>query len=201
MRAWHKRTRAEKNEEMISIMARRMPDIYYRYDGLSVQPVQPSDAFIAYHEAGHAVAAVVLGFGNQVTKVSIRRGKKTGGRVLLSSRRDEIPNGESEAVFIIAGPTAENFFRVACGESAVEAAEAVVIGGESDYDYFKKLVVECTAHHGSAGDIDLAKRIKELAHSQTASLVEENWPKIATVAEVLLAVESITGSELLEICL
>jgi hypothetical protein len=138
---------------------------------------------IAYHEAGHAVAALVLFSNNVRASVEADYETETWGRVNYS-RPKVAP--VSSAVIACAGPCAE--WRVMSdGEDGKDCM------GGSDAEQFLEMIDEiepdpAEQKHAVIGVIRLAEE-----------LLDEHWASVTKVAEALLKSTSLSAAELLEL--
>jgi len=131
----------------------------------------------AYHEAGHAVAAVALSI--QVESISLHPDKRRGTREWYSEARTTFKQGENmygdEAVMILlAGAAAQRrhapFSRfTAMGD--YEKAEALVFYGVK----------------AEAAALALFQKRWDWLAAETSKLIEANWSVIDAVARHLLA--------------
>ena len=133
----------------------------------------------AYHEAGHAVAALAL--GRPVAWVSIRPDRKylglcAFGKGVFRPSEDWV---EREAVLSLAGPAAEAGFT---GEFDWAAAS-------QDYDYAFRLA------RGRGGDDKKADRLVKRWLSKADHLLGkgDTWEAVERIAAELLRVEEISG--------
>ena len=135
---------------------------------------------VCYHEAGHAVAAVLLGLGLK-WKVKIRTHDKGirgfGGReiwpgVVQTERRS---TQEVEAIFLTAGWTAERFF-----DPRTQGYDYLRYDQQSFMDLMRvpadEYVILWQQYCGGA----------------TRAFVEQNWPCIRAVAQGLIRQKSHT---------
>lgn len=142
------------------------------------EPVQPADLATAYHEAGHAVMALVL--GRPVTQVSIRPEREYLGICRFG-----------KSVFRPTEDWLEREILIALGGIA---AEARVIG---DYDwhaagkdekYVDRLVIQ------RAGE-RRAERLKRrlLARAENILYQGEHWQAVELIAAELMKKSEISG--------
>jgi ATP-dependent Zn protease len=151
---------------------------------------------VAYHEAGHAVAAVLLRLGIGRRSVSIVPEKAHGilGYTHIMARLREQPDcATSEA-------TKSRIEAWAIASLAGDAAELRLdgkrrFGGHQD---FRQAIGLLTYISTSFEQHDA--RI-EAARIGAKDLVETNWPAIQTVARELLSEKTLTGAEVRAIVL
>jgi ATP-dependent Zn protease len=151
---------------------------------------------VAYHEAGHAVAAVGWGVGH-VDSVTIVPARNTRGRTCISpyladapehyeaarDRRDEVAASLWRAVivrhvrFFLAGPCAEDLFT-------------------------KRRTVHrlCSPDTLNAGfRVDLVEGDDKVERSQTRTFLRQNWLHVEAVAAALLRHKTLTGRRFYEV--
>ena len=158
----------------------------------------------AYHEAGHAVAARVLGVaityaslfptdgtneGNVLTR-SAAAGAKEGNDVARKRRAFEI-----DAIVSLAGPHAQLKRRPTTDIKRASRAEWISDLESARQSTVKAALLETNPDQWfdqdtritlSADDVAEADRIYERVEAETRTLVEENWPAIERVASALL---------------
>ncbi len=147
---------------------------------------------VAYHEAGHAVAAVVQ--GRCVKRVSIMERWGIGGSVCLSwpprwfcagedateARRQKWV--EAEIIMALAGPAANEVF----GDPAEECAVRV------DREYAVKLALRVAGARASKEALD--KFLLPLQR-RARSLVVMHWDAVDALAQALLVRHEIRGPQ------
>ena len=133
----------------------------------------------AYHEAGHAVAALVL--GRPVSWVSIRPDRKYLGvcafaKAVFRPSEDWV---EREAVIALAGPAAEAGF----------TGELDWAGAAHDYDYAFDLA------RGRGGDEKRADRLVKRWLAKADHLLGrgDTWDAVERIAAELVRLEEISG--------
>jgi len=133
----------------------------------------------AYHEAGHAVAALTL--GRPVAWVSIRPDRKflgvcAFGKGVFRPSEDWV---EREAIIALAGPAAE----------AGLTGELDWAAAAHDHDYAFKLA------RGRGGDDRRAERLVKRWLSKADRLLsrEEAWAAVEKIAAELIRLEEISG--------
>lgn len=143
----------------------------------------------AYHEAGHAVIGLILGY--EVSKVTIRPRYSYLG-MAWTSRKRHSSQGSTE---VQAGSTESDDFGHICIELAGPLAEQLVNSAP-----FEELI-----WRGSEGDWQAAQRrarridrrrahaLIDLLMEETRPLVEQHREAIARVAAALLERETLTG--------
>ena len=153
---------------------------------------------MAYHEAGHAVIARMLGVGvPQLTLVSVdadnAAGAITASAAALADRNDlfaYVAGIEKDIKVSIAGPQSQNIYRPS-DENHDE--------WESDRQTQLSLALKIVLLKAgidipdaglqasvSADQLDEAKRLLARLAEETRALVIANWPAITRVAEALL---------------
>jgi ATP-dependent Zn protease len=146
-------------------------------DARSASGEKPIRARLAYHEAGHALVAIVLGI--PVTKVWLESsGEK--GHTITSSESDPSTGLAKKYIKILrAGQIADALF---AGEGeGLDAAEV-------DWQKINKL----------AESHNLTEEVRELG-LQTRQLLSDHWSSVKRLAEDLLAREMLSGLEVEEI--
>jgi ATP-dependent Zn protease len=137
----------------------------------------------AYHEAGHAVIAIRLGY--EVKKASIVRRQGVLGRVTTRNRT----SSPDDIRFDLAGQLAEALVN--------PNDEQVQIGAHSDWRNTRRSVSEFIAL-GFIGDEEGSTLIDELLH-ETRALVHRDRDVIGRVADALLERKTLTGLEIKQI--
>ena len=140
---------------------------------------QSSDEATAYHEAGHAVMALML--GRPVAWVSIRPGRGFlgtchFGKAVFRPSEDWL---EREALIALAGPAAE----------ARRTGEYAWDGGARDQTYAEGLALQ------RAGGARQAQRLMRrlLAKAEHLLAREDNWRAVERLAVELLRLGEISG--------
>jgi hypothetical protein len=175
------------------------------------QPYDPNDPrFVATHEAGHAVSAIVLGFGLKSVDIKRRRvpgipgglsmGFTDSGRVDVE---DVAGKGEEAALPHIIQSMTGNM-----AEARVNHRLAECNGHEADMRDASRVAVVaiCEATERGDGRLEItpeeiernAVRLQALwerATSAAARLIDAHWPAIERVAALLLQRESLAGDE------
>jgi hypothetical protein len=177
-------------------------------------PYDPDDPkFIAMHEAGHAVAAIVLGFdlksvdivGRQTPEVEIL-GVADSGRVHgseLAGKGEEV--GLPHIIHSWAGPLAESRVNPHVRDREYEAHRLDV---ESAYRF--AVLSICNPTTGADGLREITReermrnvdRVQALLHRgvvEAAKLVQTYRPAIEEVAALLLKRKRLTGTEVVAI--
>lgn len=160
---------------LISFSQRRRPT------GRTARPDQPdSRKATAYHEAGHAVLAHTLGF--EVISVSL-------GEELTGSTEFVLHGATNEALIVqLAGEIAGCRYR---GDDRPR-------GGTQDVLMAAEIgtaLVEQEGYGAAAPGLRIQKLIEQ-ADADARRLVEENWPFITSVAEALVAQDSLDGGQI-----
>ena len=145
----------------------------------------------AYHEAGHLVIGMLYGF--RCSSVSIRPDEARGslGRVVpLDAHGGQMAIGNSRRAIerwlcvLFAGYAAEVRF-------APDARDAAREGARGDDQQAEDLLVRSGIANNST---------RHLLRARTASLVEQHWATIESVARALLKHEEFDASEAVRIC-
>jgi hypothetical protein len=173
-------------------------------------PYDPDDPkFIAMHEAGHAVAAIVLGFdlisvdivGRQTPEVEIL-GVADSGRVHgseLAGKGEEV--GLPYIIHSWAGPLAESKVNPHVGDGEYEAHRLDL---ESNYRFAALSICNPTKGADGLREITREERERNFDRVQAlcdrglvaaAKLVQTYWPAIEEVAALLLKRKRLTGAE------
>ncbi len=155
---------------------------------------------IAYHEAGHAVAAVVLKRG--VRNVTIRPRNDYAGRLLQRTGVTETSSHKAlrkDLIITAAGPVAQarmskcSTMRVLGGVRASGDREAIenMLNALGEFtltqEYYAPLGKEISVQDMTAGT--------RRAISEARSLLREHWPAVERVAKALLKHGRLTGTE------
>ena len=137
----------------------------------------------AYHEAGHAVVARMLGV--RVKSVTIQPTLNYSGRVLFDGlgRRTT----EKKILITLAGPHAQRRF---APNSAWRSGNKAHLNSGYDFDNVALLIHD---EHGNGKVADLYWRY---VMAKAEQLVEGWWPHIEAVASALLKRETLTGAEM-----
>lgn len=173
----------------------------------------PNDLrYIAHHEAGHAVSAVVLGF--PLRTVDIKRRPMPGGQVSMGFTdtgpvgiKEVAGKGEAAArrliVQCMTGPLAE-----------MEVNPRLLEEGGDRQDRADAMrtatVAMCVPQDRGGGRMEISSaeqvrnkdRINALVMSslqEAAELVATHWPAIHRVADLLIRRQSLTGDEVTEV--
>jgi hypothetical protein len=171
---------------------------------------------LAYHEAGHAVIARVLGI--EVHLATIRPDKfyaghvshgaswpdreDANGTVAAEDREEEwqrrMEMAEDRAKLALAGPIAEMKYRPTLnGEHFADYSDlfnvAVYLKIASGFSPISEVLVPGKPLQQTKGE---ASRLWEQLQADTADLVELHWPSIERVAEALLIHEELGQEEI-----
>ncbi len=162
----------------------------------------------AFHEAGHAVAAAILGLGT--AEVSVRpHGDASGHHTLTDDAVDRLLSAQRVLAWMeIPGRDACPF------ETEEEAADAlrqhVKLLQAGEEAQRRAVPTSYRHHHVAHGDhdriIDLAllltggnaeavEGLDAETRSETRRLLDEHWPAVERVAEALLDRETLTGAD------
>lgn len=178
------------------------------------QRTEKSNRIVAYHEAGHAVAGLVLDAANEVHKVTIVPRGRAAGYVISLPKEEQIVISKDElfnrVVGLLAGRAAEEivFSEPSTGasndfEQATSIVRAMVMKygmskklGTIDYEAeitpgqgIQKLYSDHTAHEIDKEVIEIMER----AHQHAHTILNENRDKLNLIAEKLLEFETIDG--------
>ncbi|MDF1738394.1 MAG: hypothetical protein P1U86_04480 [Verrucomicrobiales bacterium] len=143
---------------------------------------QPDQRILtAYHEAGHAVIAIVV--GRPVNKVSIVPGGNRLGTCKMSKGRKKASQDalEAELLILLAGLAAEGR----------KSGRYNMQGAAQDLRNAEKLAQFRAGNPGQAEKI-LKRTLDKVHHLFDQSA---NWAATKSIAEALLASESISGRE------
>ncbi len=152
-----------------------------------------SDEEVAYHEAGHVVACVVLGFKLVKVELLPAGNGRFVGEWWPSKTRQRI---EDEIVLTYAGPAAQRIFY---GRPVRVAAtfSVTICGGrragawdESDGSWILLLAWRATKAEPAA-TAELCRRLDARAHR----LVVASWPAVELVARELVSRRELSGDE------
>jgi cell division protease FtsH len=168
---------------------------------------------IAYHEAGHALVAHLLGVGN-VDRVTIEpRGQALGVTYVTRATEDPLYGNEeltSRLAMMLAGREAEllRFSNLSSGASddLKKASELAVtmVGNLGFSETFGLLSVAGVPEKLLGPDIQAAvlveaRRMLETAQRRCASLLEEHRVRLEALAQLLLERECVSGEPLLAV--
>lgn len=174
---------------------------------------EKANKLVAYHEAGHAIAGLVLDAANDVHKVTIVPRGKAAGYVISLPKEDQVVVSKEElfhrVVGLLAGRAAEEliFNEMSTGASSdIEQASNIVrsmvrIYGMSEnlgmVDYRQEVNGYQIAQPYSdetAREIDkeIIAIMKE-AHQTARQILEENIEKLHLIAQKLVELETIDG--------
>src|SRR5262249_31519224 len=133
---------------------------------------------IAYHEAGHAVINLVLGYN--VTKATIRPRYSLLGQVRFDGRvsDDKVDEAIAEIKSSLSGPLAEQLVNPEPFDELIE------VGSRGDWRRVRRAA-------RSIADSIIGRSIRE-----TRVLVEQHKEAIERVANALLEHETLTGKEI-----
>lgn len=153
-------------------------------------------ATTAYHEAGHAVAAMLLGI--KTVHVTIRPDHAAGslghhrsGRMVWKRRLADggeqsaqiRARGENHTIYCLAGSVAENIFRKKAGMRKNHA------GARADWNEVADIAV------GLFGDLATANAFVRFAQLRAEGLMFQWWSNVEAVAKALLEQETLTGDQ------
>lgn len=174
---------------------------------------EKANKLVAYHEAGHAIAGLVLDAANDVHKVTIVPRGKAAGYVISLPKEDQVVVSKEElfhrVVGLLAGRAAEEliFNEMSTGASSdIEQASNIVrsmvrVYGMSDklgmVDYRQEVNGYQIAQPYSdktAREIDkeIISIMKD-AHEKARQILEENIEKLHLIAQKLVELETIDG--------
>jgi hypothetical protein len=147
-------------------------------DELRLEPMNRQH--IAYHEAGHAVVTLRLGY--KVTEVTIKRDKRAEGRANII----KLGGPTSDGIKIdLAGMIAESLIN-----PTTSFRDQCKNGGRSDWRSALKLARELAFFNETKPGIIIEEFVK-----RTTALVRQHEQAIANVAAALLERETLTGGE------
>jgi hypothetical protein len=138
----------------------------------------------AYHEAGHAVAAVRLGI--RIASVTIDSGEDYSGRLHTLNGMD----GASEhagAVMLMSGEAAQNIFA---------PRSCSFVNGLSEKDHY--LLMHWLRQNGHPGFEDHG-RLEQKYKRAARAFVREHWPSVDRVALALLERQTLRGPDVHQI--
>lgn len=137
---------------------------------------------IAYHEAGHAVAAYCLGLW--IEKVTIRRGKDYGGYV-----RHHREEGYDKDWFDLV-----NVVVAMCGPAA-QARAGFPAGFEClDDSRVRETIMDEIADRYK--DVDAYERLEDKTSARVAKILDDHWETVEALAGALLAHKTLSGLDL-----
>lgn len=151
---------------------------------------------LAYHEAAHAVAAFLYGFGLKYATIIPDKKRGSLGHVRVTSRKVnniEFAGREDEGfyreylIFTLAGWEAE---KKLCGRYSH-------IGAGSDFQHVKDIIFR---NQGALPQKAIDGYFQYVRYS-TKHFIETNWDKIIRVADNLLQYRMLTGEEIRNILL
>lgn len=143
---------------------------------------QPGQSILtAYHEAGHAVIAIIV--GRTVNKVSIVPGGKRLGVCKMNKGRTKVSQDalEAELLILLAGMAAEGR----------RSGRYNIQGASQDIRDAEKLALM------RAGNANQAEKILRRALDKVQNLLDQKatWTAIKAISEALLENDSISGRE------
>ncbi len=154
-----------------------------------------SETLAAYHEAGHAVAAIASRFHCVFRDVSLQNGDARS------------PFSVSKRKLIAAGKLSELADMVADPEIAIESAVVFFSGLAAERQYVESNARTKESPAAARDDYEMAKTVLRDAkiktpvavfETQAAEKVDELWPVIREFAEALLRRRTIDASEATE---
>lgn len=173
---------------------------------------EKSNKIVAYHEAGHAIAGLVLDDANDVHKVTIVPRGRAAGYVISIPKEDQVVLSQDElfqrVVGLLAGRTAEELVFNASSTGASDdfrQATAIVRNMVIRYGMSEKLGLvqyepEAAAHaygyqkqysEKTAYEIDEeVRRIMEEAHQKAVEILTKHRDQLTLIAEKLIEVET-----------
>ena len=163
---------------------------------------------VAYHEAGHAVMAIVL--GQPVSRASIRSTTSgVGGAVFHEDKDSQFitqSDLEDRIMVLYAGRVSEDikFSDVTTGASNdIEKASSIIYNYVCTYGFsdFPTLNVGVLREHGLSLDkvvYPIVEQVSNDLYRKAFDTLEMNYHKVEMLARKLLEVNVMTGSEILE---
>lgn len=177
---------------------------------------------VAFHEAGHAVAGLVLPHAEKVQKITIIPRGNTGGHVLMTPEDDRFLLTKNELLAqitgLLAGRVSEEIFfdDISTGASNdIQEATKIARAMVTEYGMSELGPIQYERNNGSvflgrdymdttknfstqvAYEIDKAVRdIIDRAHEEAKKLLTEHAKDVTLIAETLLAQETITAEEI-----
>ena len=165
----------------------------------------------AYHEAGHAVIARVLGI--EVYLATIRPDKFYAGQVNHAAawpinKEDEVAEEDREEEWLQRMETAEDRAKLALAGPLAEMKYRPTLNGEyfAEFEDLDNVAKYLQIASGFTFEVlvpgkplqqnGLASRLWERLQADTADLVELYWPSIERVAEALLIQEELGQEEI-----
>ena len=149
---------------------------------------------IAYHEAGHALMAILL--GGKVEQVTIEPDNDDG----------PLREGDTRVLWRHAGPGDKEFARKAVQVSLAGPVAEMIYSGDP---YHPGLVAEWAADWGEAWQAAILiypDERQRLAYLERVSIQlynrlkdDDHWPAVASLADHLLAHETLEGEQVEEI--
>ncbi len=158
--------------------------------------MRASDEVVAYHEAGHAVACVLL--GRNLTRVVLGAGRRRGSFEVEEwppTAREAI---EAEIVSIYAGPAAQRVFtgrpvRIAATVNVtvtIRGGQRTVAVHEDDGSQIFRLAVRATGF-----ELQAIEQLCQRLDARARELVAAAWPAVEIVAHELLSRRELSGDE------
>jgi ATP-dependent Zn protease len=149
----------------------------------------------AYHEAGHAVLAVLLGVGLKAAGVSIvpHEPDREGMNKVPSLGHCAVDMNDSVKMFqfvsiCLAGHVAQNLFRP-------RSSHWLELGGRGSDFYRAVTVLEASRKSKSIEDGRWTDSYIRIVQKETKKLLRKQWHAVQTLASALLERKTLTGQE------
>lgn len=159
---------------------------------------------IAYHEAGHAVIAHLL--GKTVTNVSIiPTTASAGGYTLVEEKEEELTtlsDYRNTITTLYGGRAAETILAEDSYDISIGASNDIKEAtrlASSMVNFADGIDYSSLGEHGTKIIVEKTKEELEKLWERTLSIAEENWEDIEKVAEELKIEERISGEEFLKL--
>jgi hypothetical protein len=156
---------------------------------------------VAIHEAGHAVAAVVVELPLTVVRLRLLElptGDMQFGHVESLIRRDDIEGKGEDAAM----PHLVQYYAGPIAQRKVDFANTYIDGCESDKETIRRITyLALWSPSGWERKVDESRQraLMDRAYRKALSIVETRWTAINEVAELLLKREELGSDDVVEI--
>lgn len=144
--------------------------------------------FYAYHEAGHALAAIILDYGKELQSISLSHTHTTFGQTRTKNKDTHIDIEQAKNWIIceLAGEAAENLLADTPYKKRRSAAH--------DHKIAQKI-----AQHIPRTENNSNQELLETAQQQAHQIMEENKETLNKIAQALLEKNTLSAAEIYKI--